>query len=429
MADQHEKHACSEYNELSRRSFIGGTAAATVAASLGYSWLPRFAFGASGANRDILISVFLRGGSDGLTICVPHGDSGYYTARPNIAVPPPGSGQTGAATDLNGFFGFPLEMLPLLPAYQNGHLAIVHAIGSQTWSRSHFDAQAWMELSDRNNPTNTTGWLGRHLATSPEMVPGAPIRGIALNYGMPRIMNGGPKTLPIPDPPNFDYFAYYPNKDEMIGWIEKQYNKIRDDERQAVRDTNNTIAFLNTIDFENYAPGGGAVYPETNFGYAMKSVAAMMRANIGMEAAHIDIDGWDTHAQQGSVGGYMAALMDDLGKSLGALYTDLAGANRMDFTCVVISEFGRNVLENGAIGTDHGAGNCMFVLGGKVNGGQVYGTWPGCSQEFLLDGYDLQMTTDYRSVLAEVVDKRLQNGNLSTIFPDFTPTYLGVCDA
>ncbi|MBS1715725.1 MAG: DUF1501 domain-containing protein [Armatimonadetes bacterium] len=429
MTNDIERFACPEYRSVSRRSFLGGATMATMAAGLGYAWLPRVAFAESASQRDLLVSVFLRGGADGCTLCVPYGDPGYYLARPTIAIPRPDSGQSGRATDLNGFFGLPTELTPLLPAYQNGHLAIVHAVGSQNWSRSHFDAQAWMELSDRGHPSNTTGWIGRHLATTGEALPGSPLRGIAFNYGMVRIMNGGPKSLPIADPASFGYQAWYPNLSEILGTIEDRYRRLHDAQRQAVQDTNATIAALDAIDFEGYQAGGGAVYPEDGFGRALKSVAAMYRADMGLEAAHIDMDGWDTHAQQGPIGGYMAGLMDTLGKSLAAFYTDLTAVGKTGFTLVLVSEFGRNVLENGSEGTDHGAGNCMLVMGGAVNGGQVFGTWPGCGTGQLLDGYDLQMTTDYRSVLAEVVEKRLQNPNLGAVFPDFSPNFLGVCHA
>ncbi|MBS1724685.1 MAG: DUF1501 domain-containing protein [Armatimonadetes bacterium] len=430
MNDTQERHCCTEYKSVSRRSFLGGATAASVAATLGYAWLPRVAFGQEvQAGRDVIISIYLRGGADGCTLVVPHGDAGYYAARPSIAVPPPGSGQNGQATDLNGFFGLPQAMLSLLPAWQAGHLAIVHAVGSQNWSRSHFDAQKWMETSDRNNISSNSGWLGRHLATSGEMVPGSPLRAIGLTWGQPRTLNGGPKALPIPDPDNFGYWGWYPNQSELTSWIANQYNRVQDMTKQAVRDTRNTIATLDRINFEGYVPGGGADYPDSYFGRALRATACMIKANIGLEASHIDLEGWDTHADQGPIGGYMDGLMRELSDSIGAFHMDMSASNRMDFTLVVVSEFGRNILENGSRGTDHGAGNCMLVMGGKVNGGQVYGSWPGCAQNQLLDGYDLQMTTDYRAVLAEVVQKRLKNSNLATVFPEYTPTFLNVCQA
>lgn len=428
--NEHERHCCTEYKHISRRGFLGGATAATIAATLGHAWLPRLAFAQSpGPAKDIIISVYLRGGADGCSMVVPHGDPGYYAARPNISIPQPGSGKNGAATDLNGFFGLSKSMLPLLPAYQDGKLAIVHAVGSQNWSRSHFDAQRWMETSDRDNINSNTGWLGRHLATSPEKVPGSPMRAISLTYGLTRTLNGGPKTLPIPNPDYFGFEGYYPNMNELSTWIGNQYNRVQDMQKAAVRDTRNVIATLDAINFNGYHGGGGAVYPNTNFGQSMKATAALIKSNIGLEASHMDVDGWDTHADQGPIGGYMDGLMTDLANTLAAFYKDMAASNRMDFTLVVVSEFGRNVLENGSRGTDHGAGNAMFVMGGKVNGGTVYGTWPGCAANQLLDGYDLKMTTDYRDILAEIVQKRLNNTNLTTVFPSYVPKFKNVCQA
>jgi len=424
---EHERHCCTEYKNISRRGFLGGASTATIAAAIGYSWLPRMAFAQdTQAVRDIVISVYLRGGADGCTLVVPHGDAGYYAARPTIAIPKPNSGQNGRATDLNGFFGFPQAMLPLLPAYQNNHLAIVHAVGSSNWSRSHFDAQKFMEESDRNSLNGQSGWLGRHLGTVSEKNPGSPMRGVSLTYGLVRTMSGGPKTLPIPNPDDFGYEGYFPDRNEMSSWIANQYNRVQDMTKQAVRDTRNVIATLDSIDFANYLPKGGAVYENNYFAQGLKATAAMIKANIGLEAVHLDLDGWDTHADQAPIGGYMDGLMQTLSKALAAFYKDMVGSNRMDFTMVVLSEFGRNVVENGSRGTDHGAGNAMFVMGGKVNGGQVYGSWPGCATNKLLDGYDLKMTTDYRDILAEVVKKRLGNNNVAAVFPDFTPTYRNV---
>ncbi len=430
MSERSEDHSCKEYKTVTRRSFVGGATAATVAATLGYSWLPRMAFAQSQSTRDVVISIYLRGGADGCSLCVPYGDAGYYAARPNIAIPWPGSGKEGQAIDLNGFFGLPQALSGLVKPYRDGHLAIVHAVGSSNWTRSHFDAQKWMEVSDRNNLTASSGWLGRHLATTSEMVPGSPLRAIGLTWGMPRTLNGGPKTLPIPDPDNFGFDGWFSNMSELTTWIVRQYNRVQDLSKQAVRDTQHTIATLDRIDFQGYQASGGAQYdPGSAFAMALRATAALIKAQVGLEAVHIDLEGWDTHASQDPIGGYMDGLMSELGDGLGAFTTDMAASNSMRWTAVALSEFGRNVLENGSQGTDHGAGNCLFVLGGGINGGQVYGAWPGCSQDKLLDGYDLQMTTDYRSVLAEVVQKRLQNSNLSAVFPDFSPNFLGVCQS
>lgn len=362
-----------------------------------------------------------------MTLCVPHGEARYYQLRPDIAVPPPNSGHVKRARDLDGFFGLPYGFYALEPAYRAGHLAFVHAVGSDNWSRSHFDAQRWMENCGRDINLNS-GWLARHLASSSEMVAGTPLRGLSMTYGMVRTLNGGPKSLPIADPDNFDYYSYLPDFQEVSDTTFQNYVAANDYCRPSVENTKRTIELLESLDVANYHGAGGAVYGDNGFGYSMKASAALIKANLGVEAIHIDIDGWDTHNQQGAVDGYMEQLMLELGTNVAAFHEDMNASGRMDFTLVVMSEFGRNAGQNDTIGTDHGAGSSMFVMGGGVNGNHVYGQWPGLTN--LLDNQDLYATTDYRSVLAEIVSKRLQNGaNLGTVFPDFSPNDLGVFHA
>jgi uncharacterized protein (DUF1501 family) len=282
-----------------------------------------------------------------------------------------------------------------------------------------------MEACDRNVSTGS-GWLGRHLETSQERTVGTPLRAVSLTYGMARLLNGGPKSLPIPDPDNFSLGGGFSNTAEISTWIGRQYNRVQDATREAVRETRATIAALDRIDFANYVPKGGAVYTDDNVGYSFKAAAALHKADMGVEAMHIDIDGWDTHADQQPSDGNMRDLMVSLSQNLGSFYLDMAAEPKMDWTAVVISEFGRNVLENGSRGTDHGAGNCMFVLGANVNGGRVYRDWPGIEDHQLLDGYDLRPTIDFRDVLSEVVRKRLDNTNLGHVFPGYTPNFRGI---
>lgn len=416
---------CQEYHSLSRRSFLKKSSATAFATATLPAWLPRVSYAESAqSNRDVVISVYLRGGADGLSLCAPHGEARYYQLRPDLAIPAPGSGHPKRAKDLDGFFGLPYPFWPLYPVYTAGRLAIVHAVGSDSWSRSHFDAQRWMENCGRDINLNT-GWLGRHLQTVPEMVPGNALRGLAMTYGMVRTLNGAPKTLPIPDPDNFFYQSYLPEFGTINQFVTNNYVASNDACRASVENTQRTISLLSSLDVANYHGAGGATYTQDEFGYAMKSTAALIKANLGVEAVHIDFQNWDTHQQQGSVDGYMEQLMTSLGSNLANFHTDMDSSQRLDFTLVVLSEFGRNVAQNNTIGTDHGAGSCMLVMGGAVNGGHVYGQWPGL--ETLLDNQDLFATTDYRSVLAEIVAKRLENSaSLGTVFPDFTPNYLGI---
>lgn len=420
-------NGCREYNTLSRRQFLVGSAKAALVASTASAWLPKFAFAKSDdPQRDVLISIFLRGGADGLTTCVPHADDNYYAVRPNIAVPRPDSNATDKATDLDGFFGLAPGMVPLLEAYQSGHLAIVHATGSTDPSRSHFDAQKWMELGVAQDPNTSSGWLGRHIASSQQMLDSASLRAIGMTYGMPLTLQGGPKTLPIPDVTDFRLAGYEDYSQEVEDWLAQAYDRTSDPVRAAAVATEQTLQMLRNIDFDSYQPSGGAVYPDTDFGRGIKASAAVMNAEIGVEAIHLDVDGWDTHSEQGSTTGGLNELMLYLSTPLQALHTDLFTRARTNFTLVVLSEFGRNVGENDSRGTDHGHGNAIFVMGGSVLGGEVIRQWPGLAEENLNNGVDLEVTIDYRDVLGEIIQKRLHNNNLDVVFPTYSPTFRGL---
>lgn len=429
----HECNGCSEYQELSRRQFMVTTSAVALAAAAAPSWLPRVAVASSyrSSQRDTVISIFLRGASDGLTMCVPYQENAYYTNRPTLAIARPDSGQANRATDLDGFFGFPPAMLPLLPAYQDGKLLIVHACGSTDPSRSHFDAQRFMEVGKANDPTIGTGWLGRHLMTVDPMSPTAILRAVGISTGLQKQLVGGPQTLPIP---NLDTFGLSGSAGTVVARtnaISNMYSVVPDPLHASALTTIATIDLLNTINFSGYIPANGAVYPTSGFGTAIKSVAALIKAQIGVEAVAIDLNGWDTHASQGVITGAMANLMNDLSTGLGAFYRDMNQPSTPTYTAVVMSEFGRRLLENGTpadAGTDHGHGNCMFVLGSCVDGGRVMRQWPGLAPNQLFEGRDLQVTIDYRDILAEIVSQRLGNQNLSAVFPSFTPTPRGVFD-
>lgn len=423
-----EAQGCPEYQELSRRHFLAGAGGVTIAAFTAPAWLPRVALAKDyrSVQRDVIISIYLRGACDGLTICVPWGEAAYYTARPTLNIPRPDSGHPDRATDLNGFFGLPPAMTPLIPAYQAGHLLILHACGSVDSSRSHFDAQRFMEVGKARDVSLTSGWLGRHLMGVAPMEPGSLLRAIGISTGLPQTLSGGPQTLPIP---NLDTFGLSGNGSTIVARTQAlwdMYSGVGDPLHAAGLDTINTINLLNTIDFAGYVPAGGAAYPANSFGLALKSTAALIKAEVGVEAIAINLNGWDTHNNQGPVTGTMADLMTSLASGLAALHTDMFTGTAPSFTAVAMSEFGRRVAQNGSAGTDHGHGNVMLVMGGCVNGGQVMGQWPGLAQGQLYQGLDLQVTTDYRDVLAEIVQLRLGNNDLATVFPDYTPTFKGV---
>lgn len=424
-----DPHACAEYNALSRRGFMALSAGGAAAFAAAHAWMPRFARAKDhrGGRRDVIVQIYLRGASDGLTMVPPYADANYYAARPTLAVPPPGTGTPNDALDLDGFFGLAPQLAPLLEAYRNQHLLIVHASGSPDPSRSHFDAQRFMEVGRPADPTLGTGWLGRHLATVAPMIVNPFIRAIGIGSGLQKTLHGAPRALPIPDLDEFGITGNDGSVQVRQAALTQMYAAAQDPIRSAAAATMDTINLLNSINFEGYTPAGGAVYPVGNFGTALKQTAALIKAEVGVEAVAIDVGGWDTHDDQGNFdGGTMHTLMTRLASGIAAFYADLVDQNAPDFTLVVLSEFGRRLAENGSNGTDHGHGNAMFVLGRCIAGGRVLAQWPGLEPEQLFQGTDLEVTIDFRDVLAEIIHKRLGNPQIAAVFPGYTPTYRGV---
>jgi uncharacterized protein (DUF1501 family) len=424
------KNCCDEYLRLSRRQFMAATGAGGVAMTIP-AWFPRVVFAQDYcSNRDVIVSVFLRGAADGLSLCVPYGDAPYYTARPTLAVLPPDPlHPTTTATDLDGFFGFPPAMTSLMPAYQAGHLLVVHACGSTDPSRSHFDAQRYMEVGKPADSTLFTGWLGRHLFSVAPTLPNAVLRAVGIGYGLQRTLEGAPNAIPIPDLDQFGLNGNNSTTAMRLDALDDMFQLVADPVKAAAITTQATIALLNTINFAGYAPGGGAVYPGGSFGYALKTTAALIRADVGVEAVSIDVSGWDTHNSQGVLTGTMATLMTTLSQGLAAFHQDMNSGNGKNVTTVCMSEFGRRVKENGTAaiaGTDHGHGNAMIVMGKDIAGGRVLRQWPGLATNQLFQGLDLQVTIDFRDILAEIVSRRLGNPDLSYVFPGYTPTFRGI---
>ncbi|MGV3618457.1 MAG: DUF1501 domain-containing protein [Fimbriimonas sp.] len=421
-------HACSEYRELSRRGFLRG-ATALVGTALMPAWLPRVALAADErSERDVIVSIYLRGGADGLSLCVPHGEKAYYAARPTLAVPPPDSKRAKRALDLDGFFGFPVPFAPLVPIYKSGELLVVHATGAiaNRWSRSHFDAQRWMEVGKPSDSTLASGWLARHLASTAPMVPNAALRGVSLMPGMAESLRQGPLSLPVPDPGRFAYDGGWREIADMEAVLKRSYERAPDLLRVAAEQTRATMGLLRRIDLPRYAPAGGAAYPDTDLGRSLRAAAALIRSEIGVEAIAVDHHGWDTHDDQGTLDGYLGQQLDELARALAAFHADLAGAGKRRYVLVAMSEFGRALAENESHGTEHGTGNAMLLMGPGIFGGRVLANWPGLHRDQLFERQDLRVTTDYRDVLAEVVQKRLGNGDIGAVFPGLTPKIHGV---
>jgi uncharacterized protein (DUF1501 family) len=431
-ANEHDCSGCNEYNQLSRRGFLSGAAAAAGASFFPIfpEWLPKVTLAeAADSSRDVIVSIFLRGGADGLSVVVPFSDPAYYEGRPNIAIPRPDSSQTatrGIALDNN--FAFPRAMAALMPAYQAGHLMVVHATGSIDPSRSHFDAQRFIEVGKPRDPRLATGWLARHLAAVSPMRTNALLRGVGISSGLAQTLVGAPRTLPIPNPANFSIAGNAATRAQRTTWLRNDFTASAEPVRSSALDALNTISLLNAINFTGYTPAMGAAYPNTGFAQALRSTAALIKSDIGIEAVQVDLGGWDTHTNQDPLAGSMFNLMQTLSSGLAAFHADVIGSGfAQGVTLVVISEFGRNVRQNGSFGTDHGRGNCMFVMGRNITGGRVLlNGWPGLARENLESGQDLKVTLDHRDILAEIVKNRLANPNLSVVFPDYVPTMRGV---
>ncbi|HUF50895.1 MAG TPA: DUF1501 domain-containing protein [Longimicrobiales bacterium] len=433
MSDtEHDACACREYNELSRRQFVAGAAAITggiLVEPIFPAWLPKVVLAESAdSTRDIIVSVFLRGGSDGLSLVVPFFDDDYYAGRPTLAVPRPDSAAANRGIALDDRFAFPQAMAPLIPAFVTGELLAVHATGSVDSSRSHFDAQRFMEVGKPRDPSVVTGWLGRHLASTEPMRTAAPLRALGLSSGLQKTLVGAPRALPVPDPTNFNITGSAATRLERMAWLRDGYASAAEPIASAALNAVNTIELLRFIDFAGYHTENGAVYPNTGFGRGLRSTAALIKADVGVEAIQVDLGGWDTHSNQDPLAGSMANTMLNLANSLAAFHADvIAGGLSQKVTVVVLSEFGRNVRQNGSLGTDHGRGNCMFLLGRDIAGGRVLvNNWPGLARENLERGQDLVVTIDHRDILAEIVRNRLGNPNTSIVFPDYSPTTRGV---
>lgn len=375
----------------------------------------------SATSRDLLLCVFLRGGADGLNIVVPHGDADYYSARSTIAIPQPGKG-TGAALDLDGYFGLHPALASFQRLYNAKLLAPVHACGSPDPTHSHFDAMDYMERGIPGDKRTATGWLGRHLQLTSNSND-SPLRAVGMG-GQTQLAMRGAKATAISSIAAFHLREPQGDNQVIAAALRELYGSDNLLNGMAMQ----TFSVLEQIDQKlqpDYTPAHGASYPDSPFGRNLQQIAQLARGDLGMEVACADVGGWDTHANQGNQEGEQAQLLTDLGQSLEAFVTDLE--DRLDrLTIVTMSEFGRRVNENASGGTDHGHGNCMFVMGGNINGGKMYGEWPGLQQEQRYGPGDLQVTTDFRDVLSELVNKRLSNPEIEQVFPDYQLHQLGL---
>lgn len=400
----------------SRRVFLKNGGLALVSLGFAPTFLARTAAAVS-ARRRVLIAIFQRGAVDGLNMVVPFGEPRYRQARPSIAIGAPGSGPD-AAIDLDGFFGLHPRLAPLVPLYRSGSLAIVHACGSPDQTRSHFDAQDYMETATPGVKSTADGWLNRYLHAREHQAT-TPFRAVALAPELPRSLQGLAPALAIGRIDRFGIRAGT-RSDVVRSSFEAEYAAAADRLLSATsREAFAAVRLLATADPRRSAPANGAVYPRSSFGDALLQIAQLIKADVGLEVAFAESGNWDHHANEGAATGQIATRLDDFGRGLAALTRDL-GDRMEEVAILTMSEFGRTVAENGNRGTDHGHGNAMMVIGGGVRGGRIYGRWPGLALEQLHDGRDLAVTTDFRAVFNEVVRGHLGLADTSTVFPGFT---------
>jgi len=396
---------------ITRRVFLRNSALAVVGTTALPAFLHRAAFGAEqSVKAKRLVVIFQRGAADGLNIVVPHAEQAYYAMRPSINIP------RNSVIDLDGFFGLHPAMESFQPLWKQRHLAIVHAAGSPDPTRSHFDAQDFMESGTPGLKVTSDGWLNRALRGIPNPKDSA-FRAIALGPSLPRILSGNEPAVALNNISDFGVGGK--NSAPVANTFEAMYDQSVDSVLHGTgQETFEAVKMLKSADPAKYKPAPGAEYPRGRFGDSLKQLCQLIKANLGVQVAFADISGWDHHVNEGSTQGQIANVLREFSQSLSAFWIDL-GDLADDTVVITMSEFGRTARENGNRGTDHGHANVMFIMGGPVQGGKVYGRWPGLDQSKLYEGRDLAVTTDFRRVLGESVSRHLGNKALDQVFPGF----------
>ena len=373
--------------------------------------------GTPGATPTTLVTVFLRGGADGLNMVVPYADADYARLRPSLAIAPPGEG-AGSCLDLDGFFGLHPSFSPLLPAWKDERLAIVHAVGSDDPTRSHFEAQDQMEYGAAYGQRVGGGWVARHLRARGAA---GSLAAVAIGTQVPEALRGAPSAAAMTALHELELRRVDGARDVVIDALGALY---ADDPlvKQAGLDTLDLMRRVVALGSE--AEEVGDAYPRGGYGQGLRDVARLIKAGVGLRVACLDLGGWDTHFFQGSSTGLQAGRIDELSKGLAAFQDDL-GRCREHVVVVVMTEFGRRAHENASLGTDHGRGSVMLVLGDGLRGGKVHGRWPGLSEQALEGPGDLAVTTDYRAVLAEVLT-RVSGAPPASVFPRYEPRPVGL---
>src|SRR5437016_8516232 len=405
---------------ISRRVFVRAGGLALVSLGLDPLFLARAAFASRRptvrpSDRPILVCLFQRGAVDGLNMIVPHGEPAYYQERPRIAIP------ATDVVDLDGHFGLHPSLAPLKALWDNKSLAAIHAIGSPDATRSHFDAQDYMETGTPGVKSTADGWANRYCQHDREHAD-TPFRAVAFGPQLPRTLAGSAPSLAIDDLQAFGLRAPQPAaRDRLTRAFEELYagsatGLLSTSSKEAFE----AVQILKQVSLSQYQPAHGADYPRGRCGKAMMQIAQLIKADVGLQLAFADATGWDTHVNQGSSDGQLAARLADVGQALAAFAQDL-GERLRDVVVLTMSEFGRTVRENGNSGTDHGHATAMLVLGGPVNGGRMLGRWPGLDPADRFEGRDVAVTTDFRDLFAEILARHLGARDLAAIFPGFSP--------
>jgi len=402
---------------ITRRAFMRGGALALVSFGLDPLFLDRAAYAVARphglAARRTLVCLFQRGAVDGLNMVVPHGERLYYAERPRIAIP-----QT-AVLDLDGHFGLHPGLRPLLPFWENASLAVVHAVGSPDTTRSHFDAQDYMESGTPGVKATRDGWGNRYCQHSREHSD-TPFRAVAFGPQLPRLLAGSAPALAVDDLRTFGVRGASPDGSERLT---RAFDDLYHGSATGLLASSSAEGFeaIQRLKQANPAllnPENGAEYPRGRLGLSLMQIAQLIKADLGLELAFADVGGWDTHVNQGSDQGQLSARLTELGQALAAFATDL-GERMRDVVVLTMSEFGRTIRENGTNGTDHGHATAMLALGGTVRGKRVAGKWPGLDPAARFEGRDLAVTTDFRDLFGEVLLRHLGAGDLAAVFPDY----------
>jgi uncharacterized protein (DUF1501 family) len=415
---------------VNRRAFMKSGALALFAAGIG--GVPGFIARAADSRKilspyqkkKVLVCIFQRGAMDGLMTVAPYTDPQLKILRPTLYMSP--ASTEGQLIDLDGRFGLHPAMASLAPLYTEGRMAIVHGVGSPNNTRSHFDAQDYMESGTPFSKSTSSGWLNRAVGLLGHE--GTPFRAVSVTSSLPRSLYGDQEALAIN---NLQEFAISMRGNPMASHLASQsFEQLYDQTSSQVlnktgKESFDAMKMLDVKNIKNYQPAAGVVYPNSPLGNSLKQIAVLIKMDVGMEVAFAESGGWDTHFNQGAANGTLARNLKDFSESIAAFWKDLS-AYQDEVTIMTMTEFGRTVHQNGTGGTDHGRASCLFVLGNDVKGNKVYNNIKSLAREELEDGRDLPVSTDFRSVFSAVADGHLKIKNDATLFPTWEGKGLGL---